>query len=449
MNRKWLLLSGAFVVMLSAEAFETTARIFPADSRHTIEVWPENEDEKAAISQLAVDYIREDGRGQKDESRYNNQALEPIAFRTSPNGSLLIDLELRGEYEHLLRFSAPDANGKLKQLDEIRLLSLHDDLFALRPWKGDWHTHSEKSDGKYEPAKVAAYGRRAGYDFMSLTDHRKHAPSVEAQQVIAPWQSGMKLYTGEEFHTADSVLHSLSIGASAGVNDWAKNHPEEFNRATEALLADDLFQNQNDFPDPDRRDAAEAQVLYAKAHELGALVIYCHPYWRPNGRYNAPTRFNEFMIANAPFDAIEMPNGGSAEAMMMTAAQRYDAALKGRRLNPVGVSDTHDAANASLGDFHTVVFAPTPEFADIAQAVRAGYSVAAFIENAKQPFYHGQYRPVKVAYFLNKDFWPKHDALCKKQGELLLQAADGKPDLAAIDALREELDQLRKSYWSE
>ena len=136
MNRKWLLLSGAFVVMLSTEAFETTARIFPADSRHTIEVWPENDEEKAAIPQLTVGYIREDGRGQTDESRYNNQTLEPIAFHTSPSGSLLIDLELHGEYEHLLRFSAPDTNGKVKQLDEIRLLSLRPICSALSLGQG-------------------------------------------------------------------------------------------------------------------------------------------------------------------------------------------------------------------------------------------------------------------------------------------------------------------------
>ena len=53
------------------------------------------------------------------------------------------------------------------------LYALEDDLFALTAYKGDTHLHSCRSDGVGTPFEVACAYRRAGFDFICLTDHHR------------------------------------------------------------------------------------------------------------------------------------------------------------------------------------------------------------------------------------------------------------------------------------
>jgi hypothetical protein len=56
---------------------------------------------------------------------------------------------------------------------KFRIYAVREDLFALRPWMGDMHVHTFYSDGKEEPAVVAANYRKAGFDFLAITDHEQ------------------------------------------------------------------------------------------------------------------------------------------------------------------------------------------------------------------------------------------------------------------------------------
>lgn len=38
-------------------------------------------------------------------------------------------------------------------------------------FRGNLHTHTTLSDGRYTPERAAALYRDAGYDFIALTDH--------------------------------------------------------------------------------------------------------------------------------------------------------------------------------------------------------------------------------------------------------------------------------------
>ena len=40
-----------------------------------------------------------------------------------------------------------------------------------RFWRGNLHTHSTLSDGARPVAAVVGYYKRAGYDFLMLSDH--------------------------------------------------------------------------------------------------------------------------------------------------------------------------------------------------------------------------------------------------------------------------------------
>ena len=53
------------------------------------------------------------------------------------------------------------------------IYAVEDDLAALRPFKGDTHLHTCRSDGEGTPSEVACAYRAAGYDFIAITDHHK------------------------------------------------------------------------------------------------------------------------------------------------------------------------------------------------------------------------------------------------------------------------------------
>ena len=40
-------------------------------------------------------------------------------------------------------------------------------------YRGNTHCHTTRSDGRRSPEEVIALYREAGYDFLTLTDHRK------------------------------------------------------------------------------------------------------------------------------------------------------------------------------------------------------------------------------------------------------------------------------------
>lgn len=50
---------------------------------------------------------------------------------------------------------------------------------SLPQWKGNLHTHTTNSDGRLTPAEAVQLYKENGYDFLSLTDHRKVTPPPE------------------------------------------------------------------------------------------------------------------------------------------------------------------------------------------------------------------------------------------------------------------------------
>ena len=61
------------------------------------------------------------------------------------------------------------------------------EVFSMegRFFKGNLHTHSNKSDGILEPSEVCKRYETAGYDFISLTDHlvgRYNYPIVDTNE---------------------------------------------------------------------------------------------------------------------------------------------------------------------------------------------------------------------------------------------------------------------------
>ncbi len=108
---------------------------------------------------------------------------------------------------------------------------------AKRSYKGNTHAHTTLSDGLYAPEQVIELYRRAGYDFLALTDHWQAASSG--------WAGEMLVLTGEEFdfRLEDQLLHVVGIfphqAATAGFRENMdyKAVIEEINRVGGAAIA--------------------------------------------------------------------------------------------------------------------------------------------------------------------------------------------------------------------
>lgn len=87
-----------------------------------------------------------------------------------------------------------------------------------RFWKGNLHTHTTRSDGAWEPARVVAAYAERGYDFLCLSDHFLPHYGFPLTEAAAP--PGLTLIRGAELHAPamgnGEVWHILAVGLPAG-----------------------------------------------------------------------------------------------------------------------------------------------------------------------------------------------------------------------------------------
>ena len=207
--------------------------------------------------------------------------------------------DFKGEGEYLLLIESP--NG----METIALYALEADLYNRRPFRGDVHMHSNRSDGKEPPAYVAAACRRIGLDFMALTDHWQYAPSLEAIQAFADAPVDLRIYPGEEVHVpalpiregvreGSTPVHIINFGGQFSINAWIREHETTFDAEIKQIMA-----ALDDFPAMDRRSYAECQWSFDKIREAGGLGIFCHPYWIARYRYDVPEALTNLIFEQA------------------------------------------------------------------------------------------------------------------------------------------------------
>jgi hypothetical protein len=358
------------------------------------------------------------------------QAVQPAPDTAQPvlvDGSLRIRYQFGSEQEYtLLVGSGPKIQA------EARLYALDDDLFARRPYKGDLHIHSFRSDGKESPAYVAGAGRRIGLDFMAITDHHKYAPSLEAIHAFDGVPIDLRLYPGEEVHPPDNPVHIINFGGSFSVNDLFAI--EGYRREVQAL-ADTLV----DFPpDMDGYPYASCVWCFDKIREGGGLAIFCHPYWYSRHRYDVTEAMTTLIFDRQPYDALELIGGyhpHEFESNMLQVARYNDERARGKVIPIVGVSDAHGCETGELfGWYYTIVFAPSLALPDLVESVKALYSVAVEALPGQMPRAHGPFRLAKYAQYLLREIIPLHDALCVEEGRLMLAHIAG--DTNAINLMR-------------
>ena len=214
------------------------------------------------------------------------------------------------------------------------------DPFALpgRFYKGNLHTHSNRSDGALEVEAVCSAYRAAGYDFIALTDHFLHRYGHPIVDTRALRDDRFTTIIGAELHLPATALgetwHILAVGLPL------------------------------DFAPPS--DGETASAIARRAREAGAFVTIVHPAW-----YGL-TAEDAAMIPDA--HAIEVYNHTSAvKTDRGDGTALFDQLLaQGRRITACATDDAHFSEPDHFGGW-VMVKAEANEPEALLAALKAGH----------------------------------------------------------------------------
>lgn len=417
--------------------FKASPKIIRADRKTTI-----------TITSTGIDGFIDDKTSYKkdysglESNRVDSQILTPEDL-TVTSDSLSFTQHFSGEQEHCIKLT----NLNTDETHEFRFYSLEEDLFERKPYKGDLHMHSNKSDGKEDPGYVAASCRKIGLDFMALTDHHQYAPSLEAISIFEGLSVDMLMLPGEEVHLKDNPVHIINFGGEISVNDLATNESECFQEEVKAI-SDTL-----DTLDEETRYQCAASIwAYEKIREHSGLSIFCHPYWQWGSKYYISDSVLNYMYEHQPYDANEVIGGfhsNELESNALQIARYYEERSKGKDIPIVGVSDAHGCDDSDLfGCFYTVVFARTNTKKAIISSIKDLYSVAIDAPHDERFVPVGPFRLVKYTHYLQREIFPSHDALCLEEGLLMVDHLnDDEGAGSKLAELSGRVEALYDSYW--
>lgn len=394
-------------------------RFFRADKEYTLAVVGLGEDQESYHASIPLDY--------------------PCHVK---DGCLRFTYFFDAEQEYSIRFC--EAGGK-----EIRIpmYAVKEDLYNLRPLKGDLHSHSTYSDGSDGPAMTPADYREEGYDFFALTDHNRMYPSVLAPTLYDNIPLGIHMMQGEEIHTPGSLLHIVHIGGTESVCNKYIHAREDYEAAV-----DRIAKSLTHIPELYRRRMAMAVWACEEVHKAGGLAIFAHPCWCPQ-RYNVTREFADLLFQEKIFDAFELMGGVKDSGNNMQLALWIEQLLKGNGLAVVGSSDSHNHDYSNSKEFakrFTLVFAKENTTEAILEAIRAGYSLSAELapnDDTDVRFYSTQMRLVRFAHFLYENYFNETWRLCIGEGILMRRYAEGEEVGAVLAALCDTVENFYKRYY--
>ncbi|MEM7215404.1 MAG: CehA/McbA family metallohydrolase [Pseudomonadota bacterium] len=182
-------------------------------------------------------------------------------------------------------------------------------------FRGNLHTHSDKSDGKLAPQEVCRRYRDEGYDFISLTDHFVGSYNYPITDTTGFRDNRFTTILGAELHSGamqnGELWHLLAVGLPS---DFAPSNSPAF------------------VPVDNQETGAE---LARRARDAGAFVAIAHPEWSGLTMSDART------IEAA--HAVEIYNYGcDVECDRGRGFHTLDLLLsEGRKLNLCATDDAH------------------------------------------------------------------------------------------------------------
>jgi len=422
--------------------FEVLPRIVLADTEATIRVISRYETFPKPDCTYRLTYTPVGRYAVK--SGWVKAAAEPIVPQ---NNVFEIRRLFESEQEHIFRIEEVRADGKAREVGTFHIYSLKPDLFALRPYKGDIHMHSYRSDGREAPGYVIGAGRRAGLDFMALTDHYNYAASLEAIELFKNLPLDLKIFPGEEVHPPDNPVHFVSFGAREGITELYRTDQKVYRQEVQSIMN----KLGNLPPGVDRFQYASSIWAFEKIRERGGLGIFAHPYWQYGNANYISYALVDYIFETAIFDALELVSGFGWDELQevdvnnLQLNKYIEARSKGQKIPVVGISDSHSCEeNDKFGRYYTICFAPSAELPDLIKAIKEERSVAIETPAGKLPRAFGPYRLVAYTHFLLRYVLPVHDELCYEEGRLMVEYAGGKKEV--IEELKLLQGQVKKYY---
>ncbi|MFV0519577.1 MAG: PHP domain-containing protein [Lachnospirales bacterium] len=327
-----------------------------------------------------------------------------------------------------------DKNDKV--VVDLRMYCLEDDLYELIPLKGDLHVHSFRSDGKESPEIVAANYRKAGFDFMTITDHEMMYPSYEAIECYKEAEIDLLIVPGEEVHTPNNEVHIVNFGGSISVNEFFQKNSEKYYEEVKEVEKD-----LEKIDGVDSYQLASSIWAFNKIKENGGLAIFPHPNWVYEYCYHIPEKLKLALFELGAFDAFELIGGQSLNENTMQINLYNELCAKGISVPIVGSSDSHGTINSEWFQIgKTVVLAKENSKDEIISAIK-GYKAAALEQYASngeiRPRVYGPFRIASYVEFLINEYFPLHDELCFEEGRLM------KDYVNCVENSKEELKMLK------
>jgi len=207
----------------------------------------------------------------------------------------------------------------------------------LRPYLGDLHVHSRRSDGSRQPEELGYQGAGTGLDFLALTDHDREPYTGGATGVVI--LPGTEFSLGHRWHLVALGQHIPRPMPKVGqVPEWA-----------------------------------------ADLHEKGGALILAHP-WTIIRRPESVATI-EIWLSRGVLDGVELLNTAVKTKYMEAWAEMFRVYLGKWQIHQpavIGGSDYHDSDHGKeLGLGCTYIFAEQNDPAQVIAAIRQRRTVAA------------------------------------------------------------------------
>ena len=393
----------------------------------------------------------------------------PANWHLDGSGDLIVSSFFAGEQEHNLQiFITRNDNPDYLKNYSIKLYSLKEDLYSLRPFKIDTHIHSSGSDGREECRYVAARYREKGFDAIALTDHRKYEPSLQAAEAWHDLVPDFNIIPGEEVHAPDNPVHIVNFGGKYSINDLYRQNEEQYRHEVENIVSE-LDKN---IPEEVRFATASSSWVFKNIRKAGGLAIFAHPYWKMS-RTVLPEPLIDAVFEKHDFDAVEIIGGfyrEQSEANNFQIIRCQEEQQKGNHFPILAASDSHGTDifpvnRFNIGNFcglstsnskdaelfnwyYTIVLAKSNKTIDIINAIKNGTSAAVEWPEGNIPHIFGDLRMVKYVSFLLREYFPIHDNLCQDQGHAMIDYLTGDESAQGrLKLLANRVEKRREAFF--
>ncbi len=326
--------------------------------------------------------------------------------------------------EFILKVNLSFDNYKKSKL--LTLYCLDKDMIKLKPFKGDLHMHSIYSDGNRTPLAMCLHSLGLGLDFMSLTDHDCYEGSLEAIAKVKESNIDILVLPGEEITVRKNETvnshgngHMLSINANKSIEN------QRLDSAIYAKELEDIAQNiKGDLigKDIDPLDYARNVWAINKVHEANGIAIQCHPNWiYHNSKYHLNQPIYKELLASSLLDGVEVIGdiNKTEENNNMGYMTYIEIKDKNKYLSPLANTDAHDIDHNARERFN-IVFAKDKTAQSITNAIKDGLTCATLRRENDEHQFVGKSHLTHYAYFLVKEYFPKHKHLKHKLSQLYL-----------------------------